>query len=335
MNKARIGVGILGAGQPNIATDQQLPGTLRASRVQLIALCDVNPGVKDYAAKHHLKAYSDYPAMLADPEIELVEISTPDQFHCEHALAALAAGKHVLLQKPPCVDRSEMEQLIDAAGKATGRIGILINQRYSLLSRSIKHYLERFLIGELREIIIRYRGRRFPIANPGSFYLTAESGGVWLHNSLHWLDEAFYYSEKLPQSVSVLTNRNDHGASCYLGEGPNYFSAVFPMAEKTFLFEYNTMLLADNLPGGMERTLIGTHGELRCPYGSNEIHYYKLGSNEKEILPLLECKIDGNVESFRIAIDEFAGLILNGNDTAGKFADSMALFDLLLQGLEK
>ncbi len=333
ISKRPLGVGILGAGQPNIATDHQLPATLKSDKVRLVALCDLNPRVAEYAAKHQVKAYTDYDAMLADPEVELVEVATPDQFHCRHALAALAAGKHVLLQKPPCVNRAEMAQLIAAAKAAPGKIGVLINQRHAVLSRSLKHYLERFFIGELREIIIRYRGRRFPIENPQSFYLTSESGGVWLHNSLHWLDEAFSYSGKLPESVAVLTNRNDHGDPRCLGEGPNYFSAIFPMEEKTFLFEYNTMLLADGLPGGMERTLIGTHGELRCPYGTNEIHYYKFGSTEKEILPLLDCDGDSMVESFRIAIDDFADRVNGGGDTAGKFADAMHLFELLLQGL--
>jgi len=332
----RVNVGILGAGGSNIATNHQLPGSVAAEHIEVAALCDVNDGVYEYAKKHNAKAYADYAKMLDDAEIDMVQVATPDQFHCEHATMALESGKHVLLQKPPCLNMDELAKLRDAVGKSAGRLKVILNQRYTPLSRSIKHYLAQGTIGELREIIIKYRGRRFPIDNLDSFYMKKESGGVWLHNSLHWLDEAFFYSESLPKEINVYSTKNENGIPQCLGEGPNYWSAVFPMDKVTFLFEYNTMLLKDDMPSGMQRVLIGTEGEIRQNYGSNDLVLYRKGADETEILPLLEDEgdIDPVIKSFQLAIDDFAKEILDGTERNPKINDTLNLFELLLKGLK-
>ena len=336
MSKNSIPSVILGAGSPNISTCQQLPASLNSRIVELKALCDINDGVYEYAQKHELKAYTDYAEMLADVEIDMVQVATPDQFHCEHATMALEAGKHVLLQKPPCLNMDELAKLRDAISKSACRLKVILNQRHTSLSRSIKHYLEQGTIGELREIIIKYRGRRFPVKNLDSFYMKKESGGVWLHNSLHWLDEAFFYSEILPREIQVYSTKNDNGIPQCLGEGPNYWSAVFPMDKVTFLFEYNTMLLKDDMPSGMQRVLIGTEGEIRQNYGSNNLILYHIGTDKTEILPLLEDKgdIDPVIKSFQFGIDDFAKEILDGQERDPKISDTLALFELILKGLK-
>lgn len=332
----KVKTAILGAGSPNIATNHHLPGSVMAGNVEIVALCDINDGVYKYAEKHNIKAYTDYAKMLVDSGIDMIQVATPDQFHCEHTSMALKANKHVLLQKPPCLNMEELTKLRDAAEKSTGRLKIILNQRYTSLSRSIKHYLGKGVIGELREIIIKYRGRRFPINNLDSFYMKKESGGVWLHNSLHWLDEAFFYSEILPKEINVYSTKNENGIPQCLGEGPNYWSAVFPMDKVTFLFEYNTMLLKDDMPGGMQRILIGTEGEIRQNYGSNDLVLYRKGANETEILPLLADEGDINpvIKSFKLGINDFAEEILENSERNPKISDTLALFELLLKGIK-
>ena len=332
----KVSVGILGAGQHNIATDQQMPACLNSEIVELKALCDRLETVRDFAEQAGAQAFTDYAEMLADDTIDMVQVATPDQFHCEHATMALEAGKHVLLQKPPCLNMDELTKLRAAAAKSAGRLKVILNQRHSLLSRSIKHYLGQGAIGELREIIIKYRGRRFPIDNLESFYLKKESGGVWLHNSLHWLDEAYFYSETMPEAVNVLSTKNENGIPQCLGEGPNYWSAVFPMDKITFLFEYNTMLLKDGMPGGMQRILIGTEGEIRQNYGSNDLVLYRKDAEQTEVLPLLkeEDNIDPVIKSFQLAIDDFAQEIIDGKEREPKIDDTLKLFELLLAGLK-
>ncbi len=333
---SKVTTAILGAGQPNIATNQHLPASLKSEIVDLRALCDRLETVKDYANEAGVKAYTDYEEMLADSEIDMIQIATPDQFHCQHALMALEAGKHVLLQKPPCISMQELQQLQDAAKNAKGKLKIILNQRHTKLTRSIHKYITDGVIGDVREIIIKFRGRRFPIENLDSFYFKKESGGVWLHNTMHWLDEAVLYAAEMPKTVNILSTKNENGIPQCLGEGPNYWSAIFPMEKVTFLFEYNTMLMHEGMPGGMQRIIIGTEGEIRQNYGSEDLILYKKGSDEISNLPLLDSQLVGLedvIEAFRQGIDDFAKEIIDGKQREPKTEDSLNLFKLILQGL--
>jgi predicted dehydrogenase len=331
----KIKTGILGAGQANIATNNQLPATLAAENIELVALCDINPAVNDYAMQHGVKAYTDYGAMLADSEIEMIQIATPDWLHCEQTERALAAGKHVALQKPPCLNPTESERLRKAASQNRSHLKILQNQRETVLSRTIKNLIDSGKIGELREMTIRCRGCRFPIQNLNSPYLKAECGGVWTHNGLHWLDEAFFYSGTLPETVHVFAAKNEQGAPQVLGEGPNYWSAIFKMGRVTFLFEYNTMLTGDGLPGGMHRSIIGSEGELRQDYGMREPILYRKGDETPKRCELTETNPgtkDDTVNSFRLALEKFARQILTGRKEPPMIEDSLALMDAIFAG---
>ena len=57
----------------------------------------------------------DFDTALADPSIELVVIATPNQLHAPQAIAALKAGKHVVVDKPFAIDRAEAQTIVDAA----------------------------------------------------------------------------------------------------------------------------------------------------------------------------------------------------------------------------
>jgi len=332
-NAAPIGVGILGAGRANIATNQHVPACGRSGKVRVVALCDRLGSVKEYAGQCGAKAYTDYDAMLADADVEMVQVATPDWCHCDHALAALSAGKHVLLQKPPCISMDELDRLRRAA--AEGALKICLNNRERRLSRTIRKHLDDGTIGEVRHVRINSRGHRYPIPDPDHPYLKGALGGVWVHNALHWLDEAFFYADSRPGSVQVFTARNANGPPEVLGEGPNYWSACFEMGEQvTFRMEYNTMLLKDGLPGGMARRLIGTKGEIRHAYGSADLVLYREGEEEPTALELLDADLseaEDVVDSFRRAIDAFIDQIRDGEERPPRVEDSLLLMEALLR----
>lgn len=331
-----VRVAIVGAGRPNIATSCHIPACRSSSLVDIVALCDRLDGVRDYAAECGADAYTDYEAMLARDDIEMVQVTTPDWCHCTHAELALAAGKHVLLQKPPCVSLDELTRLRHAAANSACLLKVSLNNRERCLCRSLKHHLDAGVIGQLRHVRISSRGRRYPIRNPSSPYLTSALGGVWMHNGLHWLDEAFFYAGARPRSVQVLSARNSDGAPEVLGDGPNYWCGMFELgASVTFCLEYNTMLTHDGLPGGMQRSLIGTEGELRQCYGDESIMASRNDEAQPIQLPLLAEDVssaDDAVESFRRLIDDFAAQIRDGSEREPHVSDSLALMAALLRG---
>lgn len=103
-----ITVGLVGVGK--IARDQHIPSLARTPGIELVAACSRN------AAVEGVQNFATLTEMLAAlPELDAVALCTPP--HVRHALAAeaLAAGKHVLLEKPPGATLSEIEPLIAAA----------------------------------------------------------------------------------------------------------------------------------------------------------------------------------------------------------------------------
>ena len=111
-----VGVGIVGTGR---ISDLHAIEYLANPLARIVALCDVNTtraaaraaawGLDDVAVE------GDIDALLARPEVDLVEILLPHHLHLEAALKAVGAGKIVSLQKPMCISLEEADRLVDAA----------------------------------------------------------------------------------------------------------------------------------------------------------------------------------------------------------------------------
>jgi predicted dehydrogenase len=114
-----VRIGIIGCGR--IATLQIL-GYLDHPAARVAAVCDRDPALVEQRRTEWraARAYTDYRDVLADAEVDAVEILLPHVLHHEVAVAALSAGKHVSLQKPPTLTLAELAD-VDAAAVAAGR----------------------------------------------------------------------------------------------------------------------------------------------------------------------------------------------------------------------
>jgi len=117
--KARpVRVGIAGTGgMANYHAEQFLaiPG------VEIAAVCDVDGArARAFAARHAPAAevFEDFSALLAAARVDAVSIVTPDRFHSPMSLAALAAGKHVLCEKPLATNHADARRMARAAGRS-------------------------------------------------------------------------------------------------------------------------------------------------------------------------------------------------------------------------
>ncbi|WP_165222054.1 Gfo/Idh/MocA family protein [Aquisphaera insulae] len=112
-------VGILGCGP--IAQFAHLESVQKGRNTTLRAVCDADAGLAErFGAFYDAGAiYLDYDRMLADPAVEAVVVATSDAFHVPAALRAIAAGKHVLCEKPIGLNVAEVEHLaraVEASG---------------------------------------------------------------------------------------------------------------------------------------------------------------------------------------------------------------------------
>ena len=116
MHTGPIGVGIVGTGR---ISDLHAIEYLANPAARIVALCDTDTArAARRAAAWGLDGVAidaDLEAMLARPEVDLVEILLPHHLHLEAALAAIDAGKIVSLQKPMCISMAEADRLVAAA----------------------------------------------------------------------------------------------------------------------------------------------------------------------------------------------------------------------------
>ena len=125
--------------------------TVRGASVT--AVCSQrNPSAESVEAHYGLKGvkvYSDYRALLADPEIDVVSICTANQLHPEQAIAAIQAGKHVYLEKPIALNIKDAQRIHQAwkAGKVQVCVGF--ECRFSQQLTLLKSVIDKGLIGEL------------------------------------------------------------------------------------------------------------------------------------------------------------------------------------------
>jgi predicted dehydrogenase len=123
-------IGILGCGP--IAQFAHMDACRKAKNAELYAICDLADDLRErMQAIHQPKvAYADYDAMLADPRVEAVLIAIADQFHAPAALKAIAAGKHVLVEKPLGTAVEPCRELRDRAAAAKLVVQVGNNRRF-------------------------------------------------------------------------------------------------------------------------------------------------------------------------------------------------------------
>ena len=128
-----------------------MQGVMDNPNAELSMLCDINETLLQETAKKFgvSKTTTDYHQMLTDPDIDAVIIVTPDQTHCEITLAALAAGKHVLCEKPMALKLDECKAMVEAAAKASTKMMVGQICRYTPGFVEAKKLIDRGEIGEL------------------------------------------------------------------------------------------------------------------------------------------------------------------------------------------
>ena len=110
---SKLGIGIIGCGA--VTQIQHLPALYQlADRFQVRAICDVSPAALDGVGEAwHIDArMTDYRDLLGMDGLDAVLIANPNVFHAEATLAALRAGKHVLVEKPMCLNLAENDAII-------------------------------------------------------------------------------------------------------------------------------------------------------------------------------------------------------------------------------
>jgi predicted dehydrogenase len=148
----RVRIGILGAAK--IASSALVKPGRVIDEVDVAAIAARDPArAAQYASKHHIaRTHNSYDELIADPELDAIYNPLPNGLHAEWTLRAIAAGKHVLCEKPFTSNADEARAVADAAAAAGVVVTEAFHYRYHPLAermRSIAHSGE---LGSIREI---------------------------------------------------------------------------------------------------------------------------------------------------------------------------------------
>ncbi len=148
----KIRVGLVGAGR---IADLQVLGWREHASGEVAAVYDADAAVRARrSAEWGARPYDSLEDLLADPAIDAVEIATPHDLHADHAIAAIAAGKHVSLQKPPTRTLAELDRVIAAARGANVRVRVLENFMWYPPHRLARTLVEAGEIGDVLSVRI-------------------------------------------------------------------------------------------------------------------------------------------------------------------------------------
>ena len=185
-----VNFGVIGCGRIS-KRHLDLLGGGQIDGAKLVAICDKDPSRRDAARqRHNVSAYDSLDAMLADPAIEVVTVLTPSGMHAEHAIAAAAAGKHVVVEKPMALRLEDADAMIAACDRARVKLFVVKQNRFNVPVVKAREALDAGRFGKLVLGTVRVRWRRDQsYYNQDSWRGTwAQDGGVLSNQASHHVD---------------------------------------------------------------------------------------------------------------------------------------------------
>jgi predicted dehydrogenase len=185
--KKKMKVGFIGMG--GIA-HTHVPGWQASPYTEVVAGSDVNPEVFPmWKKKYGIKKFYEKPTdLIQDPDIDIIDICSPNMFHAVQTVAALQAGKHVLCEKPLAPTPVQIKQMIAARDKSGKMLMTAQHFRFHGHSQAVKAEIMDGALGEI------YHGRAWwirrsglPVA-PTFVYMDRSGGGPCIDIGVHVLD---------------------------------------------------------------------------------------------------------------------------------------------------
>lgn len=156
-----------------------------------------------YCRRHHgVSSFSDYAGAMADPRIEAVVVAVPPRFHLELTLAALAAGKHVLVEKPAFLSMTDYETVREARDRAGRVVLVGENDHYKPLAVCLRRLLADQAIGDMLFAHFTTIAKRLKSQGDWRNDESMAGGDAFFEEGIHWLHVAGSLGPRiLPETV--------------------------------------------------------------------------------------------------------------------------------------
>jgi predicted dehydrogenase len=331
---SRLRVGIVGSGFGGAV---HAPAYTIHSRFEVVAIASPSSAERVARERKIPHAFASVEAMLAGVELDVVSVASPPFDHHRSVLAALAAGKHVLCEKPFALNVAQAEEMVAAAERAGTATALAFEFRYVPAVIAMRELLENQHIGALREVEVARMGgellERQTDRRRGWWFSREAGGGVCNALMPHFFDLANQLAERAPLATTGFSRtanpqRRD-------AEGP-FESTV---ADGAFAYvDYGDGIIARvsaNSTTVLESLTIGVHGEVRSAVASGkgfgDLTFYAISDDEEDELEIAtsphakHATIAPNLPWFLALLDGFARRIDLGASDAPTFNDGLVV----------
>ena len=214
--------------------------------------------------------YESALALIANAEVDIVDICVPTPDHTEIACAALAAGKHVFCEKPLCRDEKQLKRIVAAAKRAKGFFNVGLCVRAWPEYRHAYEYFKSGKAGKLKSATFK---RISPSVDGNAWknwYMDGKiSGGALLDLHVHDVDEVNYFFGK-PKSVTAV------GARSVVSKGGiDHVVATYDYGNGTLVMAEGGWAAAKGTPFEMSFTIVGEKATLKLDASGYHIYPVK------------------------------------------------------------
>lgn len=181
---------VVGCGDVSVV---HLDAVRRLPGATLVAVCDSDPGVaRAVGEREGVPAWTDHRRMLAEARPDVVHVCTPHDQHADVAVDALAAGVHVVLEKPLAHSLSEGGRVATAAcAPGAPKLALCLQNRYNPPVRALRDLVASGAVGDVLGVtatVMWHRTPEYYAARPWRGDLARSGGGTMMNQAIHTLD---------------------------------------------------------------------------------------------------------------------------------------------------
>ena len=316
------GVGIRGAGQVAV---QHAAAIAANPFTYVAAVCSRRlDSSEDFIRKYApgAKAYQHYEDMLADPAVAIISECMPNYLHASEGIAALDAGKHLILEKPAGITAAESEQLFTAARQSDRKTVVSFVLRWHPMVRNLRRLLDQNALGEVYYAGADYWHGIKPTFSSYNWIRKREfAGGAMITGGSHATDIARYLNGEVEEvSAYSLKKRDDFDYDT------TYVAAV--RFSNGSVGKISASLDGLAFPYQFNIDLLGTKGAAR----DNRIYSQKVLDNQSDWITMAcETPNTGSVahHPFQAEIDNFVDAIRKDTVTLCPLEDACRSMDVV------
>lgn len=228
---------------------------------ELVAVCDPLPKENLGLDGIQENYYASIDELLQkQPDVEVLNICTPNGLHAEHALKALEAHKHVVVEKPMALSKADCEKIIYTALHHHKTVFCVMQNRYSPPSMWLKEMVNQKAIGDIYMVQLNcYWNRDERYYKPGGWKGTQElDGGTLFTQFSHWIDIMYWLFGDIKNIQAKFADFNHQNSTAF--EDSGFVSFDFVNGGMGSI-NYSTAVWDKNLESSL--TIVGSKGSIK------------------------------------------------------------------------